>query len=67
MKLDRILPFARILLEKAVRPGDITIDGTMGNGFDTVFLAGLTGADGHVYSFDIYKSAAHSFTLGMNI
>jgi hypothetical protein len=27
----------------------------MGNGFDTVFLAGLTGADGHVYSFDIQK------------
>ncbi|MGE1165441.1 class I SAM-dependent methyltransferase [Peribacillus simplex] len=57
MKLDRILPFARILLEKAVQPGDITFDGTMGNGFDTVFLAGLTGENGHVYSFDIQKEA----------
>jgi predicted methyltransferase len=57
MKLDRILPFARILLEKAVQPGDISIDGTMGNGFDTVFLAGLTGENGHVYSFDIQKEA----------
>ncbi|MGE7762664.1 class I SAM-dependent methyltransferase [Peribacillus sp. NPDC097895] len=57
MKLDRILPFARILLEKAVQPGDITVDGTMGNGFDTAFLAGLTGKNGHVYSFDIQKEA----------
>ncbi|MFS0766125.1 class I SAM-dependent methyltransferase [Peribacillus phoenicis] len=57
MKLDRILPFARILLEKAVHPGDITIDCTMGNSFDTVFLAGLTGENGHVYSFDIQKEA----------
>lgn len=55
MKLDRILPFAKLLLEKAVQPGDITVDGTMGNGFDTVFLAGLTGEKGHVYSFDIKK------------
>ena len=57
MKLDRILPFARILLEKAVKPGDIAIDCTMGNGHDTVFLANLTGLDGHVYSFDIQQSA----------
>ena len=57
MKLDRILPFARILLEKAVKPGDIAIDCTMGNGHDTVFLANLTGPDGHVYSFDIQQSA----------
>ena len=57
MKLDRILPFARILLEKAVKPGDIAIDCTMGNGHDTVFLANLTGPNGHVYSFDIQQSA----------
>ncbi len=57
MKLDRILPFARILLEKSVKPGDIAIDCTMGNGHDTVFLANLTGPDGHVYSFDIQQTA----------
>ncbi|MEJ9228638.1 class I SAM-dependent methyltransferase [Peribacillus butanolivorans] len=57
MKLDRILPFAKLLLEKAVQPGGITVDGTMGNGFDTVFLAGLTGEKGHVYSFDIQEDA----------
>lgn len=57
MKLDRILPFARILLENAVQPGDITVDGTMGNGFDTAFLAGLIGETGHVYAFDIQGEA----------
>lgn len=66
MKLDRILPFARILLEKAVRPGDITIDGTMGNGFDTAFLAGLTGVNGHVYSFDIQKEAIQTTAAKLN-
>ena len=57
MKLDRILPFARILLEKAVQPGDLAVDGTMGNGFDTAFLAGLIGETGHVYAFDIQSEA----------
>lgn len=57
MKLDRILPFARILLEKAIQPGDLAVDGTMGNGFDTAFLAGLIGGTGHVYAFDIQSEA----------
>ena len=57
MKLDRILPYARLLLEKALSPGDVAIDGTMGNGHDTLFLAKLVGKQGHVYSFDIQESA----------
>lgn len=60
MKLDRILPFAKQLLEKAIQPGDTAIDGTMGNGFDTVFLAELVGEIGHVYSFDIQEQAIHN-------
>lgn len=57
MKLDRILPYARILLEKAVKPGDLAVDATAGNGFDTVFLANLAGNEGHVYAFDIQDEA----------
>lgn len=57
MKLDRILPFARILLEKAVKPGDIAVDATAGNGFDALFLAKLAGNAGHVYAFDIQDEA----------
>jgi tRNA A58 N-methylase Trm61 len=57
MKLDRILPFARILLEKAVKEGDAAVDATLGNGHDTVFLANLVGQAGRVYGFDIQEEA----------
>ncbi|MGM9986821.1 MAG: class I SAM-dependent methyltransferase [Bacillaceae bacterium] len=57
MKLERILPFARTLLERATKEGDIAIDATMGNGHDTLFLANLVGEAGHVYAFDIQSQA----------
>ncbi|MGN1402671.1 MAG: class I SAM-dependent methyltransferase [Bacillus sp. (in: firmicutes)] len=57
MKLDRILPFARLLLKKAINEGDIAIDATVGNGHDTLFLTGLVGESGHVYGFDIQEQA----------
>ena len=55
--LERVLPFSKHLLEKALKPGDIAIDGTAGNGYDTLFLAELVGQDGHVYSFDVQEEA----------
>jgi len=57
MKLQRILPFAKQLLEKAVSKGDIVVDATIGNGHDTVFLAKLVGETGKVYGFDIQEQA----------
>ncbi len=60
MKLERILPFARLLLEKAVNPGDIAIDATVGNGHDTLFLAELVGSNGKVFGFDIQEQALES-------
>ena len=33
------------------------VDGTVGNGHDTLFLAELAGAQGHVYGFDIQEAA----------
>ncbi|MFP5114604.1 class I SAM-dependent methyltransferase [Bacillaceae bacterium C204] len=57
MKIDKILPFAKNLLQKAVQPGDIVIDATVGNGYDTVFLAELVEESGHVYGFDIQEKA----------
>lgn len=59
MKLKPILPFARILLETAVSPGDLVVDATLGNGHDTAFLASLVGENGHVYGFDIQEDAVH--------
>lgn len=60
MKLERILPFSHSLLKKAVQPGDIVVDATIGNGNDTVFLADLVGETGIVYGFDIQKQAIES-------
>ena len=44
-------------LEHYIRPGQLVIDATLGNGHDTEFLARLVGADGHVYGFDIQSDA----------
>lgn len=60
MILDRILDYAHELMKKAVQEGDIVIDGTCGNGYDTVLLANLVGRNGHVYGFDIQKEAVIS-------
>ncbi len=38
-------------------PGDIAIDATVGNGFDTLFLARQVGSSGKVYGFDIQPQA----------
>ncbi len=45
------------LIRKFVRQGDTVVDATAGNGNDTVFLAGLVGDNGKVYSFDIQEKA----------
>ncbi len=37
--------------------GDRVVDATMGNGFDTLFLAGGVGERGKVYSFDLQVAA----------
>lgn len=62
MKLERILPFARHLLEQAVGPGGIAVDGTLGNGHDTKFLAELVGDTGMVFGFDIQQEALEATT-----
>jgi 16S rRNA C1402 N4-methylase RsmH len=60
MKLEGILPFARTLLEKAIHPGDIAVDATLGNGHDTLFLAQLVGENGQVFGFDIQEQAVEN-------
>ena len=55
MKLERVLPFARTLLQTAVKEGDYAVDATLGNGHDTCFLAKIVGDNGKVFGFDIQK------------
>ena len=57
MKLDRVLPYSKKLLQLALSEGDIAIDATVGNGHDTLFLSQLVGKTGHVYGFDIQQEA----------
>ncbi|MDO9047450.1 MAG: class I SAM-dependent methyltransferase [Methylobacter sp.] len=51
---------AHDLIRDILRPGDIAIDATVGNGHDTVFLAEQVGPSGHVYGFDIQQAAIDS-------
>lgn len=55
--LQTALHFSHSLLEEILQPGDHVIDTTMGNGYDTVFMAEKIGKTGHVYSFDVQKEA----------
>jgi tRNA A58 N-methylase Trm61 len=57
MKLERVLQFAKTLMEKTVSNGDIVVDATLGNGHDSLFLANLVGESGRVYGFDVQMQA----------
>lgn len=48
---------AHELAKRIVRQGDIVVDATAGNGYDTIFLAQLVGSTGQVFSFDIQEKA----------
>ncbi|MFC3874047.1 class I SAM-dependent methyltransferase [Neisseria musculi] len=57
MLLNNILPFAHHLLRSSIRPGESVLDGTAGNGHDTLLLAQCVGAGGKVWAFDIQAQA----------
>ena len=51
------VPLSHLLIHQFVRSGDHVIDATCGNGHDTLLLAGLVGASGTVWAFDIQQRA----------
>lgn len=51
--LPSAVRWAHLLLEDRVRPGDLVIDATAGNGNDTLFLARCVEDQGHVFAFDV--------------
>ncbi|PSJ81500.1 class I SAM-dependent methyltransferase [Neisseria iguanae] len=57
MPIQNILPFTHQLLASHLQNGDIALDGTAGNGHDTVFLAEAVGNCGKVWAFDVQKQA----------
>ena len=54
---------AHELLAEALRPGDLAIDATAGNGHDTLFLAQQVGNTGEVYAFDVQARALDATAL----
>jgi predicted methyltransferase len=52
-----VLSQAHNWVRAVIRPGDTAVDATVGNGHDTVFLAGCVGPTGRVVGFDIQPAA----------
>lgn len=63
MKLQRVLNYAQFLMKDSVEAGDIVVDATAGNGYDTTLLAELVGDKGHVYAFDVQQQAVEATKL----
>ena len=57
MVLPYNLTFSHDLLSRLLRPGDLVLDATAGNGRDTEFLARAVLPGGHVFAFDIQPIA----------
>ena len=51
------VPLSHLFMHSFVREGHRAVDATCGNGHDTLQLARLVGASGHVWGFDIQKHA----------
>lgn len=60
MLLKNIIPFAHCLLRQALPEGGNALDGTAGNGHDTLFLAQTAGIRGKVWAFDIQPQALNN-------
>ncbi|MCA1962617.1 MAG: methyltransferase domain-containing protein [Prosthecobacter sp.] len=55
--LPSAVRWAHLLMEDRLRPGDAVVDGTAGNGHDTLFLARWVGPEGRVWAFDVQEAA----------
>ena len=49
--------WAAELIERALYPGAVAVDATLGNGHDALWLCGLVGESGRVYGFDVQGEA----------
>jgi predicted methyltransferase len=53
----KVVDLVKSIVAGVVTEGDTVVDATVGNGNDTLFLAGLVGEKGRVYGFDIQQEA----------
>lgn len=52
--------WSHLLIQGRLKPGDIAIDATAGNGHDSLFLARSVSPEGRVYVFDVQETALAS-------
>lgn len=57
MKRISLAETAHRMLSEYLRPGDVVVDATVGNGHDTEFLAESVGDGGQVFGFDVQTQA----------
>lgn len=55
--IPTFLDFSAHIVRRVLRPGDLAVDATLGNGRDAVLLAEAVGAAGRVFCFDIQELA----------
>jgi predicted methyltransferase len=55
--MERLTDKVHQILRSRLKPGDVAIDATAGNGHDTLFLAKSVGPAGWVYAFDVQPEA----------
>ena len=60
MALPSLTTIAHQWIASHVQPGQIVVDATAGNGYDTVFLADQVGPSGHVIAFDVQAPACNA-------
>ncbi len=53
----RLTELAQAAVSEVVRAGDVAVDATAGNGYDTAFLADAVGPDGRVFAIDTQQAA----------
>ena len=58
--INKVTEVNKIYLENIINEDDVVIDATMGNGYDTVYLAKKVGPKGKVYAFDLQEEAIKS-------
>jgi hypothetical protein len=55
-----LLDLQKTFIDRHLKAGDTAVDFTMGNGYDTSFLADRVGENGKVFAFDIQAAAVES-------
>jgi len=53
----KMVEISHQILGEHIKKGDVVLDATIGNGYDTLFLCETVGSKGKVFGFDILQSA----------